>query len=122
MANQTKKKLEKELLKLWFQRSLEKWGDRCTICGRKATQMHHFIPRSRSRLLKYDVENAVPLCQSCHYKIHFSSNPNEIHRLVEIIRKRRGKKWCDYIDEREKRPKASLGIKWLEEQKQKLTK
>ena len=110
-----KHRLESQAMKLWFELARKKWGTRCEICGKPATQMHHYIPRSRSRLLKFDVENAVPLCQSCHYKIHFSSNPTEVARMVETIRKKRGKKWCSYIDKKEKsRAGGYYGIKYLE--------
>ena len=115
MKSKNQKNLEKLASKLWFQRSQEKWGMTCTVCGKPAVQMHHFVPRSRSKVLKYDVMNAVPLCKNCHYKIHFSSKPSEIYRLVEQIRKQRGKAWCVYVDKMERETAHGLGVKWLKE-------
>lgn len=114
MAKSTKKNLEAKAKKLWTELALKKWGEKCEICGAKATQIHHYIPKGSNRLLKYDIENAVPLCQSCHYKIHFSPKPGEVARLVEIIRKKRGKKWCDYIDAKEKEKLGGFyGVNYL---------
>ena len=113
------KRLHKELAALWLLKSLEKWGNQCIICGETAIQMHHYEPRSMSLFLRYNVENAVPLCKSCHYKIHFSHRPNEIKELCNIICKKRGKKWYKYI-EAGKRQEAKNAIWWLQVQKEKL--
>ena len=113
----TVKQLKKEALALWKKKVFEVWGDACWSCGAPATDPHHFIPKSRNGLMAYDIMNGVPLCRKCHYKIHFSPNPNEVHQIVEKIRRARGKEWCDYIDAKEKIHKASFkGKKWLEEQ------
>jgi len=115
MANR-KRYLEATAKKLWIELALKVWGEKCEICGNRATVVHHYIPKGRSKLLKHDIKNAVPLCQSCHYKIHFSSSPGEVHRLVEIIRKKRGKKWRDYIDAKEKEKLGGFyGVHYLEE-------
>jgi len=112
-----KKKLAKKADALWKKASLLKWGDKCVICGSPANAYHHFIPKSRSLVLRYDVENAVPLCLKHHYAVHFSSNPVEIADIVDMIRKKRGKKWCKYIEK--KRKILSGGgrtINWYNEQ------
>jgi len=110
-----KNKLEDEAYKLWKQLALRKWGMICVVCGEPADVFHHFIPKSRSRLLRFNVSNAIPICSKCHYKIHFSSKPTEIHRIVRKIRRVRGKDWCDYIDVMEREPlKGTYGIHYLE--------
>ena len=108
-------RLETKATKLWFNLALKKWKEVCEGCGEPASQMHHYIPKGRSRLLKFNVDNAVPLCQKCHYKIHFSPKPSEIARIVNKIRKGRGKKWCDYIDAKEREQLGGFyGIHYLE--------
>lgn len=117
--NKAKKKLHKRLKNLWKIACLAKWGNRCECCGKSADHFHHYVPVSKSLVLRYDVENGVPMCNREHYLIHFSNNPAETHRLCEIIRNKRGKDWCDYIDSKKKqRGKNSLW--WLRLQEQKL--
>ena len=118
MNKTTKKKnrLENILAKIWFDLVLAEYGEVCEVCGERASQMHHFIPKSRSRLLRFEKKNGIPLCQKCHYIIHFSSKPSEIHRCVEKIRKGRGKAWCSWIDKKERESLAgTYGIHYLEE-------
>jgi len=116
-----KQQLSKQAAKLWFEKCLEVWGDRCEVCGEKVRQVHHYIPKSRNGLLKYNILNGIPICQRCHWIIHFSPNPAEIHRVIEIIRRNRGKKWRDKIDILEKIHGRSFNtIIWLEEQISKL--
>lgn len=114
-----KKKLHKELFKLWVEKALEKWGNIDIIDGDLASAFHHYIPRSKSLALRYDIMNAVPLNKKNHYIIHFSKNPDEVRRLCDIIRKKRGKEWCEYI-ETHKKQNAKNAIWWLEEQKDRL--
>lgn len=44
-------------------------GKRCYFCGKKATQQHHIRPRS-NYLLRYDIQNLLPVCNDCHEHIH----------------------------------------------------
>ena len=95
-----KTKLSKECIELWKQCCYKAWGDSCIICGRTdQTTYHHYIPRSRSTLLKYDVLNGVPICNmKAHYKLHHNGTPDEVREICDTIRRKRGKKWCAYID------------------------
>jgi len=108
--------LIKQAEDLWKQKCLEKWGDRCIITGEPANTFHHFIPKSKSTLLRFDVQNGVPICLKHHYIIHFSKNPDEVYQIIKTIRKKRGKEWCDYIDQKKKeRFNDNITIKWLEQ-------
>lgn len=115
----TKKRLHNELAKLWNIAVFKKYGYVCVCCGERATAPHHYIPRSKSLVLRYDVMNGIPLCNSCHYLIHFSHNPEETRRLCEVIRTKRGKDWCKYIEDR-KRIVGHNALWWLKIQKEKL--
>lgn len=116
-----KQSLQKQAIELWKMAGRKKWGLECLICGQPISTFHHFILRSKNGIMIYDVLNSVPLCLKHHYAIHFSSSPSEIHRLVEIIRQKRGKKWCDYIDRQEKIHKGGFRtIKWVRAEIEKL--
>jgi len=113
-------KLEKKLNKLWELKCAEKWGNEsCEICGGEFSCFHHFIRKSRSTLLRYDVENGIPVCVRCHYKIHFGE-PIDEYRIYDQIRKQRGKKWAKYIEDRE-HISIKKNILWLKEQEALLT-
>ena len=115
----TKKQIHKTLYKLWQEKSLEMWRNQDIIEGGSASTFHHYVPKSRSLALKYDPMNAVPLNAKNHYLIHFSPEPEVIRNLCDIIRKKRGKMWCDYI-EKKRKEKAKNSVWWLEEQLEKL--
>lgn len=116
-----KQQLDKELIELWKRCCDKAWGDECIICGRTdQTTYHHYIPRSRSILLKYDPINGVPICNMrAHYKLHHNGTPDEVREICETIRKKRGKKWCDYIDKAKKQDNRNLyTLGWLEKQRE----
>jgi 5-methylcytosine-specific restriction endonuclease McrA len=57
----------------------------CQVCRRKVIKtalldparghVHHKVPRSRSRALKYETSNGILLCSVCHARVH----QGEIH-------------------------------------------
>ncbi len=75
--------------KLWYEKCFEHYGYLCEVCGGKANQIHHFFPKGSYSILRYEIENGVPLCQVCHFKHHHLGHPS-IH--AEIINSR-GQKW-----------------------------
>ena len=98
----------------WREKSFEKWGRICTCCSEVANAVHHFVPKSLSLNLRYDPENGVPLCtgiKSCHYKMH-GFDPTETYRLNDLIVKKRGEVWHEYI-ENNRRVKVKNNIVWL---------
>lgn len=66
---------------------LERDGEVCKECGhRKATQIHHVMPRSRGGR---GVEtNGLPLCHECHTQIHM--NAELMTKWQEIYEQRYG--------------------------------
>ena len=93
------KAIEKEYTDKWKKTVIDNFGDLCECCGCMASTAHHYIPKGRNKLLKYCVENGVPLCNPCHYTIHFSPSPDKVRELCGQIRTLRGKKWADWIDQ-----------------------
>lgn len=59
--------MEKELDRLFQEYSK---GKRCKYCKRPAECIHHIIEKSRSFLLRWDLQNAMPVCIRCHNLIH----------------------------------------------------
>ena len=117
-SQMNKKELQKELDKRWKVAVIKRWGLEC-FCSERASSPHHYIPKSRSTLLRYDVLNGVPLCRKHHYLIHFSHNPEEIRAISQEIRDRRGIAWQNFIDSMKGRiQKPTVG--WLKEQLERL--
>ena len=118
-----KQELEKEAVKLWKQACLKKYGDKSEVSGKQISTFHHFIPKGRNGLLKFDVKNGVGLTLKEHFNIHFSPNPVVVADLVKAIEKKRGKEWREYIDQKQEENRNMGGyksIKWYEEQISKL--
>ena len=63
--------------------------DRCLVCGKPYTCLHHYYPKSLSSVLRYDWDNCIPICQSCHFEHHTKGNP-DIHNKVNEVK---GKEW-----------------------------
>jgi len=98
-----KTKLMKKANKLWKQAVLSR-NPRCEVCGSTyGLTAHHFFPRSSAGHMIYLVENGCSLCQSCHFKHHFTFNPT-IHHKITV---RRGEKWYNKLEKISKEEHAS---------------
>jgi len=84
-----KKRLGDKCLRLWTEILLNRANNRCEICGQEANQVHHYIKKSQSNILKYDLDNGIPLCVKHHFLIHYGQ---EAELNAEIV-KNRGFKW-----------------------------
>jgi len=67
----------------------------CLVCSAPTSEMHHYIPKSRSNNLRYDDMNLIPLCRECHCKIHQENDP----RINQEIIRKKGHEWADIIEE-----------------------
>lgn len=72
----------------------------CESCGAKCQVAHHWVEKSRSANLRYNLDNLIPLCNSCHAKIHniFGNSIVGGLNVAEVIIKKRGRKWKDRMD------------------------
>lgn len=88
----------------------------CIICGKYICCGHHYFPKSTSTNLRYDLDNLIPICASCHFS-HHNGNP-EIHNTVNNIK---GEKWVKDITKK-RHIQVKPTIEWYEEQIEKLRK
>ena len=107
-----KQLIEEEALKLWSQIVLRKGNYRCLVCGKEAVHSHHFIFKSQSLVLRFDVRNGIPLCRECHASIHFRQDPI----TIGIITNKKGREWLRYIEIRKRIKGITKTKKWTEEQ------
>ncbi len=110
-TQQKKKRLRSKADKLWMFACLKKWGNQCELCGKPAEQVHHFYPKGTYGHLRYDLDNGVPLCKGCHFKLHHKDASLEAE-----IRERRGKRWYKRLQKKaQERPSSYYTISWLQD-------
>lgn len=107
-----KNKLAKDAEKLWQIACYKRWGRRCGACGGMINTVHHFFPKSQCGILKFDTDNGVPICMSCHFKHHKLSDPT-IHHLIIA---KRGEDWYKALENKSKNKRTSfVGVKFYKE-------
>jgi 5-methylcytosine-specific restriction endonuclease McrA len=107
------KRIEKEADAIWREKVLDKNLYACEICLSQADQAHHFFPKGQNGHLRYDIDNGIPICRSCHFKHHSTYNPT-IHGTII---KKRGTKWYKNLEEKSKaKPSSFKNLKWYQEQ------
>lgn len=69
----------------------------CEACGQMTQVAHHWIEKSRSSYLRYNLDNLVALCNMCHSKIHnvFGNNVSGGIDVGHLIITRRGIEWYE---------------------------
>ena len=55
--------------------------ERCYVCGRRATDMHHIF-HGADKKLSEKLGCMVPLCRECHSKVHHSGG--ELDRILKV--------------------------------------
>lgn len=67
----------------WKVRGAKKWGDKCEVCGAtEYVQGHHAFPFKGFSILRYDVDNYVPLCRGCHSKLERFKGFDVIFKVI----------------------------------------
>ena len=111
---QNKKKLRSKADKLWYQLLIK---PKCEVCGKQATQVHHFFPKGLFGHLRYNIDNGISLCSSCHFAHHHKGDP----RIQQTIIEKRGKKWYNRLNkEKRKSPASYQTISYYRENIEKL--
>jgi len=95
----------------------------CEACGAKTQVAHHWIEKSRSSFLRYDLRNLIPLCNPCHAKIHniFGNSVVGGLNVAEIIIDKRGRDWKNLMDQLQP-TYQKVNVGWLESVKERLEK
>jgi hypothetical protein len=65
----------------------------CMLCGQSTQVAHHHVHKSKSLVLRYNIDNLIPLCNGCHFKLHL----NESYWASKIV-ETRGIEWFQYLD------------------------
>ena len=54
----------------------------CLLCGKRASEIHHIIPRSQITKGRDNIENLAALCHDCHYIIHNVKSPRTYRDIL----------------------------------------
>lgn len=58
----------------------------CELCGKRATEIHHIIARSKNKSLLNDIKNCMACCRTCHIEygdqIYLMPMLLKIHKAV----------------------------------------
>jgi len=55
----------------WSSKVIERDGNKCTKCGAtEKLHAHHLIPWNENKELRFDLDNGICLCISCHMRKH----------------------------------------------------
>jgi hypothetical protein len=84
---------------------------------------HHWVEKSRSNRLRYDLDNIVSLCYSCHSKIHNQFGNSIIGGLdvANLIIRKRGGGWHERL-KKISRETIKRDVIWATENHERLTK
>lgn len=93
-------------------------GGLCQVCEIKpAYCCHHYIEKSLSNRLRYELKNGIKVCLGCHNRIHATSDPALFRKLDEII----GKKTINWLEKVRREP-IKVNIDFYEENLKRLQK
>ncbi len=94
-----KKPIKISTLRKKADRLMQEWGREkyieCLVCGEPVSCLHHYFPKSISSALRYDEDNLIPVCNSCHFR-HHNGDPR-IHNAINRIL---GDKWLKGIEKK----------------------
>jgi len=88
-TQQKKRRLLNNGLEIWKKKAFERDEGKCQCCGLPANQVHHFYYRSSRGNLILDIDNAVSLCQKCHFILHHKDPKIIEDRIVAKMPTRR---------------------------------
>ena len=88
----------------------------CENCQEPTTVGHHWIERSQSMHLTYNIANLIGLCKSCHYKIHNKSRNNIVqsYNICSKIISNRGIVWFKIQEEFKNTKVRYVKADWIE--------
>ena len=77
---------------LWWKRYVKQRDKECQWCGsKKDLHAHHIIPWRLDEGLRFDVDNGIILCKTCHKRVR--RDEMEYARLFNILTVLKGGRW-----------------------------
>lgn len=113
---ESKVKIQKQCDKI-YQEIGRELNDSCLICGGEYSCLHHWVRKSQSTALRYDLENGIPICAKCHCKIHTGQDNMTAGRIIII----KGNEWFENLESKRRLGLGlNYGITWYKAQLERL--
>ena len=96
MANK-KRILRSRADTLWFHLII-KVHPNCESCGKPSQQAHHFFSKGLFPELRYNLDNGIGICMSCHFLLTHRGDPRTHQNIIE----KRGWKWYKELEAKSK--------------------
>lgn len=93
---------------------VKKRHPKCLLCNKETEVAHHHIHKSKSLILRYDLDNLINLCHSCHLALHH----NESYYASKIVAIK-GLDWFKEL-EHKKNQTIKADVHWYNEQLERL--
>lgn len=71
----------------------------CAISNKPMDCLHHYVPKSQSLNLRWDIYNGVPIRTEDHQRVHRAFDPIDILNMTNFMKVKWGLEWEDYIRE-----------------------
>lgn len=99
-VNHTTKERRKKIreLEIYADSLYQKYGKilfPISVTGEPTEVIHHYVPKSQSNNLRYDIKNACPSTNGWHFRHHKLGDPT----LSDAFKKKFGQKRIDYLTE-----------------------
>jgi hypothetical protein len=95
----TARQQDKKILVLWAKLVKLKAGNKCEKCGSSFFLQSHHLYGRKNYNVRYDIDNGVALCPSCH-KLGRSSFHNSPLENIELMITKRGQIWFNRLQEK----------------------
>lgn len=88
---------------------------KCLLCFNPCEVGHHFVRKSNSSFLRYDMRNIIPLCNRCHCLYHLREDESFNIRIKNIM----GDDWYNGI-QRDKNQYHKVNMEMYRQVKERL--
>jgi len=83
----------------------------CECCNKPISCGHHFFTKGSCSALRYNFDNIIPVCASCHLKFHSKFSSEMIGETIE----RRGIEWFNKLKVKRRTLEVKTGIGYYNE-------
>ncbi len=77
--------------KPWRAAVFSRDNGRCRVCGGRGEEVHHIVTWAKDPIKRYDINNGMTLCKSCHEKTGSYYKPKAKFNLKNLFRRNKSR-------------------------------